>query len=138
MKIHTFIITAIVLLQACTPKENPNGGKFNWPTNFHVELDSAETLLYMQGFSDPINTGHNLVLETWSNDSGKFLLQSRLRARRAVWDSIGARWHLQDVYLVQNYDALEEKATKFQSLDTALGFTPTDLKLKITAQRRAR
>lgn len=128
-----------LVLTSCTPKESGEHQKLRWPENFHVQLDDEpETLLTMQHYNIRQNFGHNMLLEVWSDESGEMLLQSRLRAKRAYWDSVAQLWRLQDVYLVENYDADEEISKSFSQLDTVLGFSVDDLKKKVAEHRRTR
>jgi len=104
-----------------------DGQKMFGQTNFHVKVGS-ESYVYMQSYSNAINTGFRFTIETIRDNQ----LIDKLYAERIIWkpDTVGESgvWHLVD-WKYRKFSGMEEEARTGKELDTLINLLPEDFEI---------
>jgi lipopolysaccharide export system permease protein len=92
-------------------------------TNYHVRV-GPESYVYMQSYSNAINTGFRFSIETIRENQ----LIDKLTAERIMWkpDSLGGgTWRLMD-WSYRRFDDMAEEARLGREIDTLINMHPSD------------
>jgi lipopolysaccharide export system permease protein len=92
--------------------------------NVHKKV-AKDTYLYISYYNEKRKEGHTIGLERLRNDS----IITKLRARKMEWVDSTQSWRLEDVER-REIRGLEERLTRYKSLDTTFLLTPDDIYIK--------
>ncbi len=99
-----------------------NGTYYNSDRNIHKQIEPG-IFLYVENFNTINNTAFQFSLEKFKDK----VLQSKLIAQRATWDSTKHKWKLSHYY-IRDIIGSREKITEGRMLDTFINITPLDFK----------
>ncbi|MCX6291950.1 MAG: LptF/LptG family permease [Bacteroidetes bacterium] len=94
--------------------------------NIHRQI-SPGVYIYLESYNNNDNIGFRFAMEKIQNGKRIYFLDSD----RILWDSISSKWRIEN-YFVRTINGFHEHLSGGMRLDTALAFTPSDFKRRIT------
>ena len=89
--------------------------------NVHYQIDTGK-FVYVESFGSWNNTAYGFTLEDIKDNK----LVSKLSAETAVWDSTSGSWRLNNYFIRDYTEGLEDRVRSGSKIDTVISLTVTD------------
>lgn len=89
--------------------------------DIHYQIDSSQ-FVYVESFTTWNNTAYRLTLEQIEDNE----IKSKLTAETAVWDTTFSGWRLNDYFIRDYVDGMEDRVVSGSQLDTVINLTISD------------
>ncbi len=95
--------------------------------NIHKQIEPG-VFVYMQSFSNYLNTGFKFSIEKFDGKELKY----KLLSDNIQWDSTKSKWVISN-YMIREIDGINERISRGTKLDTSLTITPEDFRRRENA-----